>query len=151
MERLTEEDYRKYVESMHKRCKLVTGVIIGFWVWPGTKSVPISRRSTKTKDLTQQVSSRAYFEAFMDKPRIRNSKMLRLCRDYSEISKELMEKGKLDKYTQLRWFLQDLPSSIQSRLFYFMFYSCLTSICNLMFMTDLSLPPLFIPITTTLT
>lgn len=28
-----------------------------------------------------------------------------------------MEKGKLDKYTQLRWFLQGLPSSIQSELF----------------------------------
>ena len=28
----------------------------------------------------------------------------------------MLEKGKLDKYTQLRWFLQDLPSSIQSKL-----------------------------------
>lgn len=43
--------------------------------------------------------------------------MLQFYRDYAEISKELMEKGKLDKYTQLRWFLQGLPSSIQSNLF----------------------------------
>ena len=41
--------------------------------------------------------------------------MLQFCRDYSEIFKELLEKGKLDKYTQLRWFLQGFPSSIQSK------------------------------------
>lgn len=28
-----------------------------------------------------------------------------------------MEKGKLDKFTQLRWFFQDFPSLVQSNLF----------------------------------
>ncbi len=42
--------------------------------------------------------------------------MLQFCRGYSEILKELLEKGKLNKYTQLRSFLQGLFSSIQSKL-----------------------------------
>lgn len=40
----------------------------------------------KDQDLAQQVASRAYLEAFKD--------------NYSEFSKELLRKGKLDKYTQ---------------------------------------------------
>ncbi|MCJ1347605.1 hypothetical protein MMC31_005833, partial [Peltigera leucophlebia] len=75
------------------------------------------KKEYKDQDLTQQVSSRAYLEAFKDKPRTDNSEVLQFCRDYSEISKELLGKGKLDKYTQLRWFLQGLPPSIQSELF----------------------------------
>ena len=75
------------------------------------------KKEYKDLDLTQQVSSRAYLEAFKDKPRTDNSEVLQFCRDYAEISKELIEKGKLDKYTQLRWFLQGLPLSIQSNLF----------------------------------
>ena len=34
-----------------------------------------------------------------------------------EISKVLLGKKKLDRYTQLRWFLQALPSLVQSKSF----------------------------------
>ena len=62
------------------------------------------KKEYQDQDLTQQVLSSAYFEFFKDKPRTDNSEVLQFCRDYAEISKELIEKGKLDKYTQLRWF-----------------------------------------------
>ncbi len=45
-----------------------------------------------------------------------NTKVLQFCRGYSEIFKELLGKWKLNRCTQLRWFLQGLPSSIQSKL-----------------------------------
>lgn len=51
-----------------------------------------------------------------DNPGTENAGVLQFCRDYSEISKKLLGKGKLDSCTQLRWYLQGLPSSIQSKL-----------------------------------
>ena len=42
--------------------------------------------------------------------------MLQFCRNNSRICKELLEKRKLDKYIQLRWFIQGFPLSIQSKL-----------------------------------
>ena len=74
------------------------------------------KKEYKDRDIAQQIFSRAYLEAFKDKPSTKNTEVLQFCRDYSEISKELLGKGKLDRYTQLRWFLQGLPSSIQSKL-----------------------------------
>lgn len=69
------------------------------------------------KGLTLQIFSYEYLEAFKDKPRTENAKVFQFCRDYSEVSKKLLEKRKLDKYTQLKWFLQGLSFSIQPELF----------------------------------
>ncbi len=74
------------------------------------------KKNYKDRDIAQQISSLAYLEAFKDKPKTENAKVIQFCRDYSEISNELLGKEKLDKYTQLSWFLQGLPSSIQSKL-----------------------------------
>ena len=74
------------------------------------------KKEYKDRDIAQQISSRTYLEAFKDKPRTENAEVLQFCHEYSEISKELLVKGKLDKYTQLRWFLQGLSSFIQSKL-----------------------------------
>ncbi len=61
-----------------------------------------SRKNIKDRDIAQQIPSRAYLEAFKDKPRTENAEVLQFCRDYSEISNELLGKGKLDKYNQLK-------------------------------------------------
>ena len=74
------------------------------------------KKKYKDRDIAKQISSFAYLESFKDKLRTENAEILQFCRDYSEISKELLSKGKLDKYTQLRWFLQGLRSSIKSKL-----------------------------------
>lgn len=71
----------------------------------------------KNQNLTQQIKSHAYFEAFKNKPRTDNSKVLQFCCDYTKISKKLMKKRKLDKYTQLKWFFQGFSLSIQFNLF----------------------------------
>lgn len=76
-----------------------------------------AKKEYKNQDLAQQVSSRTYLEAFKDKPRTENSEVLQFCRQFSEISMDLVGKGKLDTYTQVRWFFQGLPSPIQSELF----------------------------------
>ncbi len=56
------------------------------------------KKEYKDRDIAQQISSRAYLEAFKDKPRTENAEVLQFCREYSEISKELLGKRKLDKY-----------------------------------------------------
>ncbi len=90
--------------------------VIGFSELDWTRICVNLMKEYKDRDITQQISSRAYLEAFKDKPRNENTEVLQFCHEYSEISKELLGKGKLDKYTQLRWFLQGLPSFIQSKL-----------------------------------
>ena len=101
-------------------CEMLTArhvrSVIGFSGLDWTKICANLKKEYKDRDIAQQISSRTYLEVFKSKPRTENAEVLQFCRDYSEISKELLEKGKLDKYTQLRWFLQGLPSSIQSKL-----------------------------------
>ena len=90
--------------------------VIGFLGLDWIKIYASLKKKYKDRDIAQQISSRDYLEAFKDKPRIENAEVLHVCRDYSEISKELLSKRKQNKYTQLRWFLQALLSSIQSKL-----------------------------------
>lgn len=102
-------------------CEMLTArhvrSVIGFFGPDWTKICANLKKEYKDRDgISQKISSRIYSEVFKRKPRIENAELLQFCRDYSEISKELLEKGKLDKYTQLRWFLQGFPSSIQSKL-----------------------------------
>lgn len=60
------------------------------------------KKKYKNRNIAQQISSRIYLEAFKDKPRTKSAKVLHFCCDYLEISKELLSKKKLDKYTQFR-------------------------------------------------
>ena len=90
--------------------------VIGFSRLDWIKICVSLKKEYKDQDIAQQISSRDYLEAFKDKPRTENTEVLQFHRDYSEISNELLGKEKLDKYTQLRWFLQGLSFSIQSKL-----------------------------------
>lgn len=82
-----------------------------------TKICTNLKKEYKDQDLAQQISFCAYLEAFKNKPRTENAKVLQFCSHYLEISKVLLGKKKLDRYTQLRWFLQGLLSLVQSKLF----------------------------------
>ncbi len=118
------DDYRMFTSEKIRRlpwyCEMFTTrpvrSLIGFSEQDRGKICTGLKKAYKNRYITQQISPRAYLEAFKDNPRTKNTEVLQFCRDYSKISKELLEKGKLDKYIQLRWFLQGLPSSIQSKL-----------------------------------
>ncbi len=90
--------------------------VIGFSGLNWIKICASLKKEYKDRDIAQQISSCAYLEALKDKPRTGNAEVLQFCLDYSEISNELLGKKQLDNYTQLRWFLQGLPSFIQSKL-----------------------------------
>lgn len=119
------EDYRISLAEKIRRsplyCEMFTArhvkSVIGFSGSDWAKISKELKKEYKDQDLAQQVSSRAYLEAFKDKPRAENSEVLQFCRQFSEISRDLVGKGKLDTYTQVQWFLQGLPSPIQSELF----------------------------------
>ncbi len=84
-------------------CKMFTAryvrSVIGFSEHDWGKICTNLKKKYKDRDITQQICSFAYLEAFKDKPKTENTKVLQFCRDYSEISNELLGKGKLDKYT----------------------------------------------------
>ena len=119
------EDYRVSLAEKIRRLPLYGEMftarhvksVIGFSGSDWTKISKELKKEYKDQDLAQQVSSRAYLEAFKDKPRAENSEVLQFCRQFSKITKDLVGKGKLDTYTQVRWFLQGLHSPIQSELF----------------------------------
>ena len=78
----------------------------------------VLREEYKDQDLNQQMNSRRFLETSKDKSRANNSDVLQYCRQFSAISQNLVAKGKLDSFTQSRWFLQGLPSTIQTEMFY---------------------------------
>ncbi len=86
--------------------------VIGFLGLGCIKICASLKKKHKDQNIAQQISTRDYLGAFKDKPGTENAEVLQFCRDYSEISKELLGKKKQDKYTQLQWFLHGLPSSI---------------------------------------
>lgn len=63
------------------------------------------KKEYKDRNIAQYISSHIYLEVFKDKPRTKNTKVLQFYYDFSEISKELLGKKILDKYTQLRQFI----------------------------------------------
>ena len=90
--------------------------IIGFSELDWIKICTNLKEEYKDRDIVQQISFRAYLKAFKDKPKTENTERFHFHRNYSEIFKELLGKRKLDWYTQLKWFIPDLLSSIQSKL-----------------------------------
>lgn len=64
------------------------------------------------------MNSKRFLETYKDKSRADTSDVLQYCRQFSAISQNLVAKDKLDSFTQSRWFLQGLPSTIQTEMFY---------------------------------
>ena len=109
----------KKIRCLPWYCEMFTAChirsVIGFLGLDWTNICTNLKKEYKNRDIAQQISSCAYLEIFKDKPRTKNAEVLQFYRNYSKISKELQEKEKLDKYTQLRWFLQGLSPFIQSK------------------------------------
>ena len=98
---------RKYVETL---------ISSSGTSWAALRKV--LREEYKDQDLNQQMNSRRFLETYKDKSRADTSDVLQYCRQFSAISQNLVAKGKLDSFTQSRWFLQGLPSAIQTEMFY---------------------------------
>ncbi len=64
------------------------------------------------------MTSRRFLEAFKDKSHSDNSNLLQYCRQNSAISDNFVLKGKLDIYIRSKWFLQGLPHTYWTKLFY---------------------------------
>lgn len=119
-------DYRVDEQEKIKRlswyCEMFTGKYVETLIsssgttWATLRKV--LREEYKDQDLTQQMNSRRFLETYKDKSRADTSDVLQYCRQFSAISQNLVAKGKLDSFTQSRWFLQGLPSTIQTEMFY---------------------------------
>ena len=87
-------------------CKVFTAwnvrSILGFSKLDWVKIYTNLKKEYKNQDIAQQISSRVYLEAFKNKPKTENTEVLQFCHDYSEISKKLLRKEKLDRYTPPR-------------------------------------------------
>ena len=119
-------DYRVDEQEKIKRlswyCEMFTGKYVETLIsssgtsWAALRKV--LRDEYKDQDLNQQMNSRRFLETYKDKSRADTSDVLQYCRQFSAISQNLVAKGKLDSFTQSRWFLQGLPSTIQTEMFY---------------------------------
>ena len=63
------------------------------------------------------MNSRRFLEIYKSKSRSETADVLQYCRQFSAISRNLVAKGKLDTFTQSRWFIQGLPSDLQMEMF----------------------------------
>ncbi len=103
-------------------CEMFTGKYIETLI--GTSGTTWStlrkvlREEYRDQYLSQKMNSRHFLEIYNDKSRSDTADVLKYCRQYSAILEGLVSKGDLDSFTQSRWFIQGLPSTVQSELFY---------------------------------
>lgn len=64
------------------------------------------------------MNSRRVLETYKTKTRSNTADILRYCRQFSAISRNFVAEGELDLFTPFRWFLQGLPSHLQTEKFY---------------------------------
>ncbi len=75
------------------------------------------REEYKDQDLNQQINSRRFLELYKSKSHSDTAAVLQYCCQFSAISRNLIAEGKLDIFTQSRWFIQRLPSDLQIEMF----------------------------------
>ena len=101
-------------------CEFFTGNYIKILIkgadWAAVRS--ILRKEYKDNDLDQLMNSREFLEALKKKSRSDKDDILYYCRLFASISKGLVLRRRLDPYTQCQWFLQGLPETILTELFY---------------------------------
>ncbi len=61
---------------------------------------------------------RRFLEIFKSKSHCYTACVLQYCRQFSAISQNVFTKKKLDLFTRFRWFLQGLPSHLQTEIVY---------------------------------
>ena len=84
--------------------------------WTTARS--ILRREYKDNDLDQLMNSREFLEALKKKSRSEDDDLMHYCQLFASISRDLVLRQRLDRYTQCQWFLQGLPERILMEIFY---------------------------------
>ena len=64
------------------------------------------------------MNSREFLEALKKKSRSKNDDLLHYCQLFASISRDLVLRRRLDRYTQCQWFLQGLPERVVMEIFY---------------------------------
>ena len=64
------------------------------------------------------MNSTRFLEIFKSKSHSYTACVLQYCRQFSAISQNVFTKNKLDLFTRFRWFLQGLPSHLQTEIVY---------------------------------
>ncbi len=64
------------------------------------------------------MNARRFLELYKTKSRSNTTDDLQYCCQFSAISRNLVAKRKLDSFIQSQWFLQGLPSHLQTEMFY---------------------------------
>ncbi len=96
----------KYIETLISSCRTSW---VALW--------KILRVKYKLQHLNHRINSRRFLERYKDKTRFNTSDILQYCPQFSAISQNLVGKGKLDFFSQSCWFLQGLPSNVQTGMF----------------------------------
>ena len=78
----------------------------------------ILRREYKENDLDQLMYSREFLEALKKKARSEEDNLMHYCQLFASISRDLVLRKRLDRYTQCQWFLQGLPERTLMEIFY---------------------------------
>ena len=114
-------DEQEKIKRLSWYCELFTGKYIETLISSSGTSWAALRKALreeyKDQDLNQQMNSRRFLEIYKSKSRSETADVLQYCRQFSAISRNLVAKGKLDTFTQSRWFIQGLPSDLQMEMF----------------------------------
>ena len=78
----------------------------------------VLREEYKDQGLNQQMNSKRFLEIYKSKSRSDTADVLQYGRQFFTIFQNLVTKGKLNSFIQSRWFLQSLPTHIQTEMFY---------------------------------
>ena len=115
-------DEQEKVKRLSWNCELFTSKYIETLISSSETSWAALRKAlreeNKDHDLNQQMNSRRFLEIYKSKSRSETADVLQYCRQFPAISRNLVTKGKLDAFTQPRWFIQSLPSHLQTEMFY---------------------------------
>ena len=71
----------------------------------------------ESADQAQTYHSWEFLETFKDRTRGKEEDLRRFCRQYAQISEELVRRNRLDNYTRILWFVQGLLGFIRLELF----------------------------------
>ncbi|MCJ1342812.1 hypothetical protein MMC31_001001 [Peltigera leucophlebia] len=115
--RLSESDK---IHRLPWYCEFFTGNYIKILIkeaeWVAVRS--ILGRGYKDNDLDQLINSREFLDALERKPRSEDEDLLHYCQLFASISRGLVLRKRLDRYTQCQWSLQGLPERVVMEIFY---------------------------------
>lgn len=117
-------DYRfsesEKINHLLSHCEFVIGNYVKILIkgadWVAVRA--ILRREYNENDFDQLMYSRKFLEVLKKKASSKDDNLMRYCRLFASISRDLVLRKKLDLYTQCQWFLPELPTRIVMKIFY---------------------------------